>query len=584
MRKLYVPVSVITALLSARPAAAQDVDSFNFSGAMFDRQGTLQLSHPKLGQAGSYYAGLGMAYADDPLVLQYPSGREEEVVAAQFSTRLAAGYNLGGRVRFDLEVPVYPTVKVSDSPASGEDPTFSNVFAMGNIRLGATIPLLTYEDEGVGVAATPFLELPTGRQDAYLSSGGFGGGLKAAVGGQVSSLGWNVEAGVLFAKASELDPSGDTDPDSVLTLGSSVVGGLGLHYDITPEFLVGAEGTAALPFVGGFGPWTRQDLEAHLYGSHVGETGLVVTLGGGTGVMAGVGAPDFRVLLAVAYHTPDGPGDRDLDGITDDKDQCPDDPEDKDQFQDQDGCPDPDNDKDGILDVGDACPNDPEDFDGFEDQNGCPDPDNDKDGILDGDDACPLEPGPAKTQGCPDRDGDGVIDKVDECPNEPGPVETNGCPDSDGDLVPDFRDKCPNQPVDRRADTSISDGCPSKVIVTKAQIVILDKIYFDFNKSSIKPVSFPLLAEIATVINNNPQIKQIEVAGHTDNVGADEYNLKLSQARVDAVVKHLVKFGNVDPARLVAMGYGESKPIDTNDTEEGRAMNRRVDFNILRQD
>jgi len=575
MQKLLLRSLAVIAALGSSQAMAQDMDTFSFSGSMFDRQGTLQLAHPHLGKAGSYYAGLGLVYADSPLVAVFESGREEEVIASQISTRLQAGYNLGRKVRFDLDVPVYPSVRKADSIGDAAQ-TFSSVFAMGNIRLGALLPLLSYDEHGVGVAANPYIDIPTGSKDAYLSNGGVAGGVTAAVAGQHGIFGWTFNGGVSLMKASSLD---DT-----FTLGNNVNGGLGVHLNLGSQFLAGAEGTAILPFVDGFDPWNKRDVEGHAYVSHVGDTGLVATLGGGTGILAGVGAPDFRVVLAVAYRSPDGPGDRDGDGITDDKDACPDDPEDKDNFQDADGCPEPDNDKDTILDVADSCPNEPEDFDQFEDKDGCPDPDNDKDGILDGDDACPLEPGPPKTQGCPDRDGDTVIDRVDECPNEPGPVETKGCPDSDGDLVPDFRDKCPNQPIDRRADPSKSDGCPTKVIVTKAQIVILDKIYFDFNKATIKPVSFPLLAEIAEVINNNPQIKLIEVGGHTDNVGSDDYNLKLSQARVDAVVKHLVKSGHVDPNRLTAVGYGETKPIDTNDTEEGRAMNRRVEFNILKQE
>ncbi|MBL8719775.1 MAG: thrombospondin type 3 repeat-containing protein [Myxococcales bacterium] len=95
--------------------------------------------------------------------------------------------------------------------------------------------------------------------------------------------------------------------------------------------------------------------------------------------------------------------DRDHDGLPDDVDMCPDDPEDKDGFQDQDGCPDPDNDKDGILDKNDQCPNDPEDKDGFQDEDGCPDPDNDGDGVLDVDDQCPNLPGPKSNGGCPKK-------------------------------------------------------------------------------------------------------------------------------------------------------------------------------------
>ncbi|HEY1813601.1 MAG TPA: OmpA family protein [Kofleriaceae bacterium] len=214
-------------------------------------------------------------------------------------------------------------------------------------------------------------------------------------------------------------------------------------------------------------------------------------------------------------------GDRDGDGIKDNVDKCPDQPEDKDGFQDADGCPDPDNDNDGIPDKTDQCPNDPEDKDGFEDADGCPDPDNDKDGFL---------------------------DKDDKCPNDPG-------------VAP--------------------DGCPKKynlIVVTEKKIEIKQTIYFDFNKSTIKPVSFALLNEVAQALADNPKIK-IEIGGHTDSVGDDNFNLKLSQSRADSVRLYLVKRG-IDYARLATKGYGETQPIADNRTAEGRAQNRRVEFLI----
>lgn len=559
--------------LSAR---AQDVDTFSFSGSMWDRQGTLQVAHPHIGHAGGYYAGLGLTLADDPLVLEYPNGDEISKVSTQFSTRLMGGYNILGFARVDLEVPVYPTVRVDDQAT----------FAMGNVRIGAAVPLLRYEDDGFGIGLHPFVDVPTGSAGAYISDEGVRGGGLLSLGGHHGAFGWALNGGVdMGATVDLIPPSDDTEADvQTLELGQYLRAGLSLNYIPTEDFVLGAEGTAQLPFTGGFQPWNKHDVEAHAYGSHTGKTGLIVTVGGGAGVFGGVGAPDYRVLLAVGYSAPPGPDDLDGDGLADDIDKCPSEPEDKDQFEDTDGCPDLDNDKDGILDTEDACINDPEDFDGFEDKNGCPEPDNDLDGLLDTEDSCPIEKGPRETQGCPDRDKDGLADASDQCPDEPGPRETQGCPDADGDRVPDYRDKCPNQPIDPRADPLRSDGCPARVYVTKAQIMILEKIYFDFNKATIKKQSFELLAEVANVINSNPQIKLIEVAGHTDDVGNDAYNLKLSQARVDAVVNHLVTVGKVDRSRLQPKGYGESKPIDSNATEDGRAMNRRVEFNILSQE
>jgi outer membrane protein OmpA-like peptidoglycan-associated protein len=247
------------------------------------------------------------------------------------------------------------------------------------------------------------------------------------------------------------------------------------------------------------------------------------------------------------------PGDRDHDGIVDDKDQCPDDPEDKDGFQDEDGCPEPDNDGDGIPDVNDKCPNEPEDKDGFQDQDGCPDPDNDGDGIPDTADKCVNEPedkdGFQDEDGCPDldNDGDGFADKDDKCPNEKG---------------------------------TAPDGCPhyKLVTVTENKIELKQTVYFDFDKATIRAISFALLDDVAKAMSDNPKIK-VEIQGHTDSVGDDAYNLKLSQRRAESVKAYLVKKG-VDENRMVPKGYGETMFIADNRTKEGRDQNRRVEFVI----
>ncbi len=289
---------------------------------------------------------------------------------------------------------------------------------------------------------------------------------------------------------------------------------------------------------------------------------------------------EWTVGLAFAFGG--GEKDSDKDGLPDEADRCPDDPEDKDGFKDDDGCPDPDNDGDGLLDGSDTCPDEPEDKDGFQDNDGCADPDNDGDGILDGGDACPDEPGTAATQGCPDRDGDALADAQDECPDEPGPLVTQGCPDRDGDRVPDKRDSCPDEPADARIDPRRSDGCPSRVLVTQEQVVILDKVFFDTNKATIKRVSWPILNEVATVLTTYPDIRKVEIAGHTDTDGPDARNLALSQSRAEAVRDYLVNKG-VDGARLVPVGYGEARPIADNGSSSGKAENRRVEFVILEQ-
>ena len=248
------------------------------------------------------------------------------------------------------------------------------------------------------------------------------------------------------------------------------------------------------------------------------------------------------------------PGDRDGDGFIDDVDKCPDDPEDKDGYQDEDGCPELDNDADGIQDVTDKCPLDPEDLDKFEDEDGCPDLDNDQDGLSDKIDQCPNE--------AEDKDG---FEDDDGCPD----------PDNDKDTFLDQDDKCP-------LEFGVApDGCPKKytnVVVTKTKIEIKQTIFFEFNKATIKRVSYALLNEVAQAMQDNPTIK-VEVQGHTDSVGNDRFNLKLSQKRAESVTAYLAKRG-VSADRMVPKGYGENVPIADNRTKDGRAQNRRVEFVI----
>jgi len=183
--------------------------------------------------------------------------------------------------------------------------------------------------------------------------------------------------------------------------------------------------------------------------------------------------PEWILSAGLSYPFFLGTRDRDHDGVKDRRDRCPDVAEDRDGFQDDDGCPDWDNDGDGIPDGRDLCPNQAEDRDGFEDQDGCPDPDNDHDGIPDVDDLCPLRAedfnGIADEDGCPDgvidSDGDGIPDSRDTCPHQAedfdGFEDDDGCPDPDNDLdgIEDRFDKCPLQPENYNG-IEDDDGCP----------------------------------------------------------------------------------------------------------------------------
>jgi OOP family OmpA-OmpF porin len=248
-----------------------------------------------------------------------------------------------------------------------------------------------------------------------------------------------------------------------------------------------------------------------------------------------------------------GPSDRDGDGIPDSRDECPMIQEDQDGFEDRDGCPERDNDNDGLVDKVDECPNQPEDKDGFEDENGCPDEDNDQDKLADRVDQCPDlaedADGNADDDGCPDCDDDG--DGVAECP-EP-------------------LDKCPG------VKGSAPDGC-ANVVVTDTHIQIKQTIFFETGRATIKPVSYPLLDEVAKALEDRPSIR-IRVEGHTDSQGKDRYNLKLSRARAASVRRYLMGRG-IAGRRMVSQGYGETRPVADNRTADGRSQNRRVEFVI----
>ena len=252
------------------------------------------------------------------------------------------------------------------------------------------------------------------------------------------------------------------------------------------------------------------------------------------------------------------PTDSDGDGFNDDVDKCPEQPEDVDEFQDDDGCPDEDNDSDGLTDKIDNCPNNAEDQDGFQDDDGCPETDNDKDGLTDKIDQCPDEPEDKDSfkddDGCPDCDNDG--DGVPECPK--------------------VVDLCPDKPA------ATPDGCPQKykhVVVTETKIELKQTIYFATRRARIKKRSYPLLNEVAQVLQENPKIR-VRIEGHTDSRGRDRFNLRLSRNRAKAVRKYLIKRG-VPQDRMTSQGFGETVPIADNRTNAGRAQNRRVEFVIV---
>jgi OOP family OmpA-OmpF porin len=325
------------------------------------------------------------------------------------------------------------------------------------------------------------------------------------------------------------------------------------------------------------------------------EKSYLMMGGGSRAITTGFEAADLRLILGFVFEP--SIGDRDGDGIKDDEDQCPDDPEDFDHFKDEDGCPDPDNDNDGILDVDDRCPNVPEDQDGDEDDDGCPegnDGDRDGDGILDSKDKCPDDPedkdGFEDKDGCPDPDNDkdGILDKDDKCPFDPEDKDNfeddDGCPepDNDRDGILDKQDQCPNEPETFNG-LDDKDGCPDKgkVVIEGSEIMILEKVNFETGSAKILPSSFGIIDAVATTLVHHPEFKVVEVAGHADERSSDDYNLKLTQDRARAVVNAIAERG-VKKDRLVSQGYGEYCPLDEAHNAAAWEKNRRVEFKVVK--
>ena len=272
-------------------------------------------------------------------------------------------------------------------------------------------------------------------------------------------------------------------------------------------------------------------------------------------------------VLGLRYNF--GVGDRDKDGVSDKKDQCPDLP----GLKEFNGCPDSDN--DGLPDNKDECPDEV----GPDSTKGCPD--NDLDGIPNNNDKCPNDFGLLENDGCPDSDDDGVIDIEDKCPNEFGKIENEGCPsiDKDNDSVLDDDDLCPDIPGSKS-----NGGCPDTNVKVENEIVqTLNSFGENINFMAesfdiIGKKTINTLVEIKDLLNENLKIN-LFIEGYSSSDGSDNYNLMLSQRRAESVKSYLVKLG-VDENRLEILSFGELNPIGDNENPMGRSMNRRVQFKL----
>ena len=509
-------------------------------------------------------AGAMLHFGKNPLVfIENQNNRRHELIQDQLTFDLMGSYSLYQWVDVGIALPIF---LVNSGQSAGfviHDSIASP--ALGDLRFTSKVRILHRgeEEDGIGLAGDVLLVLPTGEPDSFVSDGF---AFQPALIFDVLFSGFRaaINAGARFRSEEKVVVNNTV----FLTVGHEFFWRLGASYPILGErdaavYTKGIEVSAIGELYGSTsGDIDNTSVEGVIGGRlRLPDYGVRLELGGGSGMVKGYGNTKFRLFLGGGYFPPIE-RDTDEDGFLDEQDKCPLEAEDVDQFEDDDGCPEADNDSDQVLDAVDRCPNDPEDADGFEDADGCPDPDNDGDGIVDADDNCPLEAedkdGYEDEDGCPelDNDGDGIADAADQCPND---AETaNGWQDDDG---------CPDQSLAR---------------VEKDQIVIMDKVYFEYKSADIKPQSFPVLQAVAGVLKTNPHLARVSIEGHTDDQGRNKDNLALSQARAESVLNFLVREG-VASSRVSAVGYGEEQPLVEGKDDEARAANRRVEFRILEQ-
>lgn len=616
LRRRRPPAMWLLAVALALPLSAKGQSSQAFSPERFhmslDREGILDVEWADVPDHGSFDLSLMGVFADDLVILERERAgggfeRAGALVKGRFSAEVGAAVSLGGWFQLAASLPTVLHQRADDAVLGVASVPTLSASGIGDLRILPKLRILKQRRQGISLALRSGFILPTASAGGYFGDDSLAFHPELLVSGAWSGVRIAVNAGYLVRAETTIQDA--VVFDDALTarvgLGYRIGGGRG-----PVELDLSASG--ATPVDAAFETERLSPLEVHGGVQVFIARPWVLFAGAGTGISRAVQVPDWRSFVGLRY----APHHRDADddGLEDGDDRCPDRPEDRDGFQDEDGCPDPDNDGDRVLDAQDGAPDEPEDIDGFEDADGVPDPDNDGDGVLDTADRCPEQAGPAKFDGCPDGDGDGVgdaddkcqggaedhdgfrdhdgcpdpdndedgvLDAADRCPTKAGPLENRGCPDTDRDKdgVVDRLDNCPDEPGDPKR-----QGCKKKQLVEiRAQkLRILEKVYFATGRARIRPRSFALLRNVASVLKAHPEIQKLRIEGHTDSRGAARRNLRLSEIRARAVRAFLIRAG-IDGDRLEAVGKGESESVADNATREGRAQNRRVEFHIVDQ-
>jgi outer membrane protein OmpA-like peptidoglycan-associated protein len=552
---------------AADPVPSLDLRAFH---PPTDPGGFLYLEPASTPGARNWNIGGYVSYALSPVVLNDPSGHElAHVISHQVSFDYFANVGIGKTWSVALTVPtvVYQTGDDVSKllPGSTELPHT----ALGAVSVSAKKTLVSPSElGGLGIAALGRFDIPTDAS-SYVSDRLPGGELRLL--GELDLLAIAVRATAGFhARANETFLRNGTDR---YTFGNDIPWGAGvtlrpqaLGMDRGGHFRWTAEVHGNIAATPNFAARPESPVVIGL-SSRYSAKNVSALIGLEIPANDAIGTPVVRPVVGLDW----APRfeDADGDGIEDDLDQCPELAEDKDGFEDQDGCPDFDNDDDGVPDDQDKCPTAKEDSDDFQDDDGCPDPDNDGDGIPDAQDKCPNEP----------EDKDGFQD-ADGCPD----------PDNDQDGVPDAQDKCPDQPETKNGYQD-ADGCPDEIPAKIKKFTgVIQGINFKVNSSDLLSASNGTLDKAVEVLKEFPDLK-MEIQGHTDDQpmgkgGKFADNTALSQARAESVKAYFVKSG-IEDGRLTPRGYGATMPIDDPKDLKGaklnaaRAKNRRVEFKLI---
>jgi len=501
-------------------------------------------------------------YAHDPLVIYDDASNDKiaAIISNQFYAHFGLSYVLVDRLRLSLNLPLLMLQAGKSMTVDGETLTAQHGTHAGDLRFGTDLRLFGVYGEPITVAIGAQVYFPTGKQAAFAGDGELRFAPRVLAAGE---LGPFVYAGRFeyLVRADHTAVDGSREGDEFFFAGAA---GLRVRKFVLGPELFGKTATKPDPFDKNSTPVEL------LFGAHFLTNEIHLGLGVGPGLSRGVGAPDVRIVGNLEwYPQPDEPAPLAAPPPLD-----------------------PDRDRDGVENAADACPDEAGVANPDPKLNGCPVKDRDGDRVADAEDACPDEAGvataDAKTNGCPlpkDTDQDKIPDEADACPSEAGVAtndpKTNGCPppkDSDGDGILDPEDACPNAPGPKAEDPK-TNGCPTARL-EQNEIRILEPVKFAKNSDRLAPESEPVLTSVMEVLQAHKEVTKLEVRGHTDSRGGAAANLDLSKRRAASVMKWLIAHG-IAAERLGSNGFGQTRPIDTNDTEDGRKNNRRVEFRII---